>query len=212
MRTGAELADERDDLAADNARSIREVLLAFAAVALLAGMFVIANTFTMLVTQRTRQFALLRAVGASRRQVRRAVLAEAGVLGLVGSTVGVALGVGLGVLAMAAFRTGTATVVYSVSPVGVGAGFAAGFVVTLVSAWGSARRGAAVPPVAALRSDATIPRRALRVRLVVGLVLFVAGVALRGGQLRYAARRDQRGCCRSAVRWWRGSACWCWRR
>ncbi|GIJ65795.1 ABC transporter permease [Virgisporangium ochraceum] len=178
VRTGAELADERDDLAADNARSVREVMLAFAAVALLAGMFVIANTFTMLVTQRTRQYALLRAVGASRRQVRRAVLAEAGVIGTVGSAIGAAVGVGLGMLAMAAFGSETATVVYSVSPVGVGAGFTAGVVVTLVSAWGSARRGAAVPPVAALRSDATIPRRALRVRLVVGLALFAAGVAL----------------------------------
>lgn len=178
VRTGAELAGERDKLAADNARSIREVMLAFAAVALLAGVFVIANTFTMLVTQRTRQYALLRAVGASRAQVRRAVLLEAGVIGLIGSTVGVALGVGLGMLAMALFRTEGSAVVYSVSPVGVAAGFLAGVLVTLVSAWGSARRGAAVPPVAALRSDATIPRRALRVRLVMGLLLFVAGVVL----------------------------------
>jgi putative ABC transport system permease protein len=178
VRTGDELAAERDELAADNARSIREVMLAFAAVALLAGVFVIANTFTMLVTQRTRQYALLRAVGASRRQVRRAVLAEAAVIGLIGSAAGAALGVGLGMLAMSAFRTTGSTVVYSVSPVGIGVGFAAGVLVTLVSAWGSARRGAAVPPVAALRSDAVIPRRALRVRLVVGLLLVAAGVAL----------------------------------
>jgi putative ABC transport system permease protein len=178
VRTGAELADERDELAADNARSVREVMLAFAAVALLAGMFVIANTFTMLVTQRTRQYALLRAVGASGAQVRRAVLAEAGVIGVIGSAAGAAIGVGLGMLAMAAFRTEGSTVLYSVSPVGVAAGFGAGVLVTLLSAWGSARRGASVPPVAALRADATIPRRALRVRLVVGLLLFVAGAAL----------------------------------
>ena len=105
---------------------MRNFLLAFAGVALLAGMFVIANTFTMLVAQRTRHFALLRAVGARRRQVRRAVLAEAAVLGLVGSTIGVALGVGLGWLAMEIIPTTGETVVFAVSPVAPLVGYLVG--------------------------------------------------------------------------------------
>ena len=70
----------------------------------------------MLVAQRTRQFALLRAVGARRRQVRRAVLAEADVLGLIGATIGADVGVGLGWLAMRLLRTTGETVIFAVSP------------------------------------------------------------------------------------------------
>ncbi|GIJ43314.1 ABC transporter [Virgisporangium aliadipatigenens] len=177
VRTGAELTAERERMVADNARSVREVMLVFAAVALVAGMFVIANTFTMLVAQRTRQFALLRAVGASARQVRVAVLTEAAVIGVLGSTVGAVLGVLLGIGALAAFRPEGTTVAYTVSPFGIAAGYLAGVLVTVVSAYGSARRGAAVAPVAALRTDAALPRRALLSRAIVGGVLVVGGVA-----------------------------------
>ncbi|EWM19431.1 FtsX-like permease family protein [Kutzneria sp. 744] len=124
--TGNELALAAQEQAAGDAEDLRETLLPFAAVALLVGTFVIANTFTMLITQRTRQYALLRAVGAYRRQVRRSVLVEA-----------VAL------------------------------------VVTTLSAYGSARRAATVPPVAALRLDAGRPE--LR-RGLLGLLALVAGV------------------------------------
>ena len=141
VRTGAELAADRPAGGRRARRSVvRNFLLAFAGVALMAGMFVIANTFTMLVAQRTRQFALLRAVGARRRQVRRAVLAEAVVLGLVGATVGVGVGVGLGWLAMRLLRTTGETVVFTVSPVGDRLGYLVGVVVTVVAAYGSARR------------------------------------------------------------------------
>jgi putative ABC transport system permease protein len=177
--TGTSLAAEARADALDSARSTRESLLAFAAVALLVGMFVIANTFTMLVTQRVRQFALLRAVGASRRQVRRAVLAEAAALGLVGAVVGTALGIGLGVLAVWGFSTAPVTV--AVSPLAVVAGFAVGVGVTVVAAYGSARRAATVAPVAALRTDAAQPRRNTVVRTVVGAVLLVVGVGIVAG-------------------------------
>ena len=176
--TGAALdAEARDDLV-DSAQSTRESLLAFAAVALLVGMFVIANTFTMLVTQRVRQFALLRAVGAGRRQVRRAVLLEATVLGLVGATIGVALGVGLGLLAMWGFAPEGETVSYSVTPLAVGIGYLVGVGVTVVAAYGSARRAAAVAPVAALRTDAVVPKRNTVVRTIAGAVVLAAGVAI----------------------------------
>jgi putative ABC transport system permease protein len=176
VSTGEDLAAEARAEAVDAARATRESLLMFAAVALLVGMFVIANTFTMLVTQRVRQFALLRVVGATRRQVRRAVLAEAGALGLVGATVGVALGIGLGMLGMWAFAPPGESVSYAVSPLAVLVGYAVGVGVTAVAAYGSARRAAAVPPIAALRADATPPRRATVVRTVAGAVLLAGGV------------------------------------
>lgn len=176
VRTGADLAEEARAEADDAARSTRESLLAFAAVALLVGMFVIANTFAMLVTQRVRRFALLRAVGATRRQVRRAVLLEAAVLGFVGATIGVALGIGMGLLGMSAFVPDGEVVAHVVSPLGIVVGYAVGIGVTAVAAYGSARRAAAVPPVAALRADATPPRRAAVVRTTAGAVLLAGGV------------------------------------
>ncbi len=176
--TGAALDAEARDELVDSAQSTRESLLAFAAVALLVGMFVIANTFTMLVTQRVRQFALLRAVGAGRRQVRRAVLLEATVLGLLGATIGAALGVGLGLLAMWAFAPAGETVSYAVTPLAIGIGYLVGVGVTVVAAYGSARRAAAVAPVAALRTDATPPKRNTVVRTVAGAVVLAAGVLM----------------------------------
>ncbi|HCT79530.1 MAG TPA: ABC transporter, partial [Micromonosporaceae bacterium] len=119
VETGAELAADRKARAEEDAKMMRNFLLAFAGVALLAGMFVIANTFTMLVAQRTRHFALLRAVGAKRRQVRRAVLVEAAVLGLLGATIGSAIGVGMGWLTMRWLRTTGETVVFAVSPLAI---------------------------------------------------------------------------------------------
>jgi putative ABC transport system permease protein len=175
--TGAALADEARAAALDAAQSTRESLLAFAAVALLVGMFVIANTFTMLVTQRVRQFALLRAVGASRRQVRRAVLGEAVALGLVGATLGTALGVGLGLLAIVGFVPDGERIAFAMSPLALVAGFGVGIGVTVIAAYGSARRAAAVAPIAALRTDAmVVPRRNTVVRTTAGLVLVAAGV------------------------------------
>jgi putative ABC transport system permease protein len=192
VSTRDELVAEVRTAAADAAQSTRESLLAFAAVALLAGTFVIANTFTMLVTQRTRQYALLRAVGATRRQVRRAVLGEAALLGLVGATIGVLTGIGLGLLALLAFRADGDEPVYAVSPLAVVAGFAVGVGVTVVAAYSSARRAATVAPVAALRTDATPRRGGTVVRSVFGAVLVVAGIgavlATAGADLDLTAR------------------------
>src|SRR5690606_35071032 len=74
---------------------IKYVMLGFAGIAVLVGVFLIDNTVSMLIAQRTRALGLLRAIGADRRQVRRSVLTEAVLLGLVGSTLGLAAGVGL---------------------------------------------------------------------------------------------------------------------
>lgn len=168
--TGASLVAAARDKAASDGEDLRETLLPFAAVALLVGMFVIANTFSMLITQRTRQYALLRAVGALRRQVRRSLLVEAVVLGLIGGTVGEILGLALGPLMIAVLRPGQ-DIDYTVTPVAIGIGYAVAIVVTVLAAYGSARRAATVPPIAALRLEAP-----LRTRTRLGLLAVAAGV------------------------------------
>jgi putative ABC transport system permease protein len=160
---------------------IKYVMLGFAGIAVLVGVFLIVNTFSMLIAQRTRELGLLRALGADRRQVRRSVLLEATLLGLVGSTLGLAAGIGLaaglielmGVFGMNLKSTemviGLATPV-SAYVVGVG--------VTFVAAYLPARRAAGVSPMAAL-ADAEVAGvgRPLRVRAVVGAVVGAAGAA-----------------------------------
>ncbi|MGW4108637.1 ABC transporter permease, partial [Streptomyces sp. NPDC004976] len=92
-------ADETAETAAEELGGfldvIKYVMLGFAGIAVLVGIFLIVNTFSMLIAQRTRELGLLRALGADRRQVRRSVLTEAVLLGLVGSTLGLAAGIGL---------------------------------------------------------------------------------------------------------------------
>ncbi|RZQ59451.1 ABC transporter permease [Amycolatopsis suaedae] len=173
VRTGPELttaARQEQESARDD---LRWAVLPFAAVTLLAGMFVIANTFSMLVGQRIRQLALLRAVGARRSQVRRAVFTEALALALVGGTTGVLAGLALGPAAQAALGTGD--VEFVVSPAAIGLGYAVAVVVTLAAALGSAQRAASVPPVAALRDDAR-PDRPLGRRSAVGVAVLAAGI------------------------------------
>ncbi|CAM4034068.1 ABC transporter permease [Kibdelosporangium persicum] len=176
VATGADLAAQAQARADDSAQSSRESLLGFAAVALLAGMFVIANTFSMLVTQRTRQLALLRAIGATRRQVRNAVLVEAGVLGWIASTLGVALGIGLGLLGLATTGSDDTNITLSVSPTSILVGYATGVPVTMIAAYASARRAAGVAPVAALRTDGSFAPRSLVARSILGGVAVAAGV------------------------------------
>ena len=154
---------------------------AFAVLALAVAGLVIANTFVILLTQRTRELALLRCVGAERRQVFRSVVAEAAVLGGLSAVLGVlaawwissaAVSVAnrfdLPVVIAAPALTWTAVVIPLV----------AGLVVTVVAALAPARRATAVAPVAALRQDLGLAVRNRRglVRLVLGLLLVTVGV------------------------------------
>ncbi|MFI9583310.1 FtsX-like permease family protein [Streptomyces sp. NPDC052236] len=160
---------------------IKWVMLGFAGVAVLVGIFLIVNTFSMLIAQRTRELGLLRALGADRRQVRRSVLTEALLLGLVGSTLGLAAGVGLaaglielmGLLGMN--LRATEMVVGVATPVSA---YAVGVGVTFVAAYLPARRAARVSPMAAL-TDAEISGvgRPLKVRAIVGSLIAAAGAA-----------------------------------
>ncbi|UNO43305.1 ABC transporter permease [Streptomyces sp. MST-110588] len=177
VETGGALADAAMRQSEATAQELRMTMLPFAAVALLVGMFVISNTFTLLVTQRTRQFALLRAVGARKRQVRAGIIAEACVLGLAGGTVGTLGGVALGPSMISVMRPGD-DVAFTVGPVAIALGYAVALLVSTLAAYGSARRAASVPPVAALRTDAIPPRGTKRIRHVLGLGFVVLGTAL----------------------------------
>ncbi|MCX5374341.1 ABC transporter permease [Streptomyces sp. NBC_00015] len=164
---------------------IKYVMLGFAGIAVLVGVFLIVNTFSMLIAQRTRELGLLRALGADRRQVRRSVLTEAVLLGVVGSTVGLAAGIGLAaglIKLMSAFGMNLKTtemVVGWATPVSA---YVVGVGVTFVAAYLPARRAATVSPMAAL-ADADIAGvgRPLKVRAVVGSVVGALGVAALAG-------------------------------
>ncbi|TQE26791.1 ABC transporter permease [Streptomyces ipomoeae] len=160
---------------------IKYVMLGFAGIATLVGVFLIVNTFSMLIAQRTRELGLLRALGADRRQVRRSVLTEAALLGLVGSTLGLAAGIGLAFGLIELMGVFGMNLKSTKMVIGVGtpiAAYVVGLGVTFVAAYLPARRAAAVSPMAAL-TDAEIAGvgRPLRVRAVVGGIVGAAGAA-----------------------------------
>jgi putative ABC transport system permease protein len=187
--TGQVVTDEANEaLGAGFLTALRAVLGSFAAVALLVAVLSIHNTFAILVAQRTRETALLRAVGASRRQVLTGVVAEASVIGLVASAFGVAAGFGLAALlkqvfAAIGFAFPAAKLVFPLSAVAIC--LPAGVLITLVAALAPALRAARVAPVEALRGAAAESTRPSLVRLVLGALAFAGGglAAALGGSL-----------------------------
>lgn len=179
--TGQTVADENSAEVAEFIDVFGNVLLGFAAVALFVSAFYIHNTFTIILGQRLRELGLLRAVGASPSQVTGSVLAEALVIGLVASVIGVGFGlltaIGLQALLGAAGldfpasglvlqpRTWVLALV-----VGVG--------VTLLSSLAPARRAGRIPPVAAMSPTRAMPSPSRRRQLVIGSVLVGVGVVL----------------------------------
>jgi len=139
---------------------LQTFLLAFGGVALFVGAFVIANSLSITIAQRTREFATLRTIGASRRQIRRAVLIESTVMGVLASVTGLFLGLGLAKLLFWLFDTvgftlpntgllfETRTVIVSLL---------VGIVVTVVASLRPAFRATRVPPIAAVREGSTLP-------------------------------------------------------
>ncbi|MFF9285646.1 ABC transporter permease [Streptomyces griseosporeus] len=170
---------------------MKYAMLGFAGIAFLVGIFLIINTFSMLVAQRTREIGLMRAIGSSRKQVNRSVLAEALLLGVVGSVLGVGAGVGLAIGLMKLMgqmgmhlSTDDLTVAWTTPTVGL----VLGVVVTVLAAYLPARRAGKVSPMAALRdSGAPTDARAGRIRALLGLVLTGAG----GYGLYLAASADK---------------------
>ncbi len=174
----------REDLKAQVSEALNFInyfLLAFGAIALIVGTFIIYNTFSMIVAQRLRELALLRAVGASSGQVGGSVVAEALVIGVIGSAIGLAAGIGLAFglsSVLNAFDLGLPTGDMAVLPRTVVVAMVVGLVVTVISAYAPARRAAKIPPVEAMREEFASAGESLRVRTAVGVALAVLGVVL----------------------------------
>ena len=181
IQTGAQRTADISERLQTAFQFINIFLLTFALIALFVAVFLIFNTFSMLVAQRTRELALLRAVGATRAQVRRSVLAEATVLGLLAAVLGVLGGVvvsqGLRLL-LKGFGADLPSGPLVIEPRTILISLVVGVIVTLVSAYLPARRAAIVPPVAAMRDEISLPVRSLRIRTVLGVVLLVLAVLL----------------------------------
>ncbi|MEU8684610.1 FtsX-like permease family protein [Streptomyces sp. NPDC048611] len=179
--SGKALAAEQSKSVALATNSLTQTLLSFAGIALFVGVFIIANTFTMLISQRSREIALMRAIGASRRQVVRAVLAEAALLGLISSGVGFALGIGLAVglrAVLAANGAGFPDGPVVISPAAVLSALGVGVVVTVLAAWLPSRKAAKIAPVEALNTVEAPPAlRSLVLRNSLGTVITGLGVA-----------------------------------
>jgi putative ABC transport system permease protein len=191
VRTGAqEAAKQTADLEA-NLSFLRTFLLVFAYVALFVGAFIIFNTFSITVAQRTREFALLRTLGAARGQIMRAVVAEGLMLGLLGSAAGLLLGLALAPALDQLFKALGADLPDSgtvLEPRTIVVSLAVGVVVTVLAGLAPAIRATRVPPLAAMREGVAIPpakpsARALAVRFVVSLAVVVTVDAITGAHV-----------------------------
>ncbi|WP_405840775.1 ABC transporter permease [Streptomyces sp. NBC_01518] len=180
--TAKKLADDQAEAIASSMSGLKSGLLVFAGIALFVGTFIIANTFTMLVAQRTKELALLRAVGASRRQVTRSVLLEAFVVGAVAAVAGLLAGIGIGAGLRALMGTIGATVPDGplvITSNTVLSALAVGILITMLAAWLPGRRAAKIPPVAAMSSlHATATTKSLVLRNTLGALFSGAGIAV----------------------------------
>jgi putative ABC transport system permease protein len=168
--TGVEAAADLSEEVQAGFSFFTYIIQAFALIALLVGVFVISNTFSIIVQQRTRELALLRAVGASRRQVLVSVVVEAALVGLIGA----AIGLGLGILMAQAFFGSVAGDLGSsvaISPTAIITSLVIGLVVTFVAAVLPAIRATRVPPLAAMRDVALDRAGASRIRIALGVVI-----------------------------------------
>jgi putative ABC transport system permease protein len=180
VRTGVEQGEEESGEIAQFTSFIRYFLLSFGFIALFVGAFVIFNTLSMTVAQRTRELATLRTIGASRRQVLTSVMLEAFVIGLFASLSGLFLGlllaVGLNEL-FQALGIDLPTTSMRLTLGAVIASLAVGILITLVAGLSPALRATRVPPISAVREGATLPPgRMARVWPYVAVVLIVLAV------------------------------------
>ncbi|WP_068396585.1 ABC transporter permease [Kribbia dieselivorans] len=181
--TGDQQADEAAESIADSVSFLNNFLLIFAGIALFVGAFLIINTFSILVAQRGRELALYRALGAQRRQVTASVIVEAVIVGLVGATLGLALGVVLAfgitwLFALIGLDLSTSSLVFT--PMTVVVAYLVGVLVTVAAAWLPAYRAGKVSPMAAMREDVVVEEGSMRSRIVVGVTAVVLGAVAMG--------------------------------
>jgi len=179
VRTGDQVrADQKAEIS-EFLTIFRYILLAFAGIGLLVGTFIIYNTFSMIVAQRNRELALLRAIGASRKDVSRSVLTEALLVGVLGGAIGLGLGAAIaaGMLAFTKSQ-GLPSNGIEVGLSAIASAVFVGIIVTMLSAWIPARRASRIPPVEAMRESTVEPGAgSLRKRTLIGAVLGVLAVA-----------------------------------
>jgi putative ABC transport system permease protein len=184
--TGTEVADEANEGVAGFMDAFRNVLLGFAGVALFVSAFFINNTFSIVVGQRARELALLRALGASRTQITRSVVGEGLVVGAVASIIGIGVGLLIAMLLQAIFEAagfGLPKQALLLEPRTLAAAAVVGLGVTLVASLAPARQASAVAPVEGMREGFIHTRWSRPVRVVVGASLTGVGAALVAGGL-----------------------------
>ncbi|HEY3511321.1 MAG TPA: FtsX-like permease family protein [Kribbella sp.] len=187
VRTAQQVASEGKRDLDTTFGSFSLVLALFGGLALFVGTFLIVNTFAMVVAQRGKELAMLRAIGASRGQVTRTILTESLLIGFLGSTLGLLIGIGVAAgvrLFYQKLNLRIPTAGLEVSAGTIIACYVIGIGVTVAAAAPAARRAGKLPPIAAMRDDVQLPERSLLVRGAIGgfmllmTVLFVAiGVA-----------------------------------
>jgi putative ABC transport system permease protein len=178
--TGATVAQENSDAVEEDLKIVGILFMIFAGIALFVGAFIIWNTFTMIVTQRSREIALLRAIGATRRQVLRSLLVEAVLLGVAASAVGVGLGVVVakGLTALMDFvGFSLPSTSLQLEPRTIWVSLLVGTLVTVVAALIPARRATKVLPVEALRESTPGAEKPSKRRAFIGLATLAAGAA-----------------------------------
>ena len=179
--TGDAITEENQSDVADQLGFFTTFLLIFAGIALFVGSFIIYNTFSIIVVQRSREMALLRAIGAGRRQVLGSVMLEALVVGLLASAVGIVAGIALAFGLKAALAglgldlPDAGAVVKSSTIV---TSMIVGTVITVVAAFFPARKASKVPPIAALRDVAQDTSGSSKGRRIAGVALAVLGIGL----------------------------------
>ncbi|MEV7189396.1 FtsX-like permease family protein [Kitasatospora sp. NPDC093102] len=180
--TGQQLIDEQAEVIAKGTDKMKTMLLVFAIISLFVSIFIIANTFTMLVAQRTKELALLRAIGASRSQVTRSVLVEALALGVTASAAGLLAGIGIGAGMQSlihATSPGIPTGPLLIAPTTIVVTLVVGVLVTVLSAVLPALRASRIAPVTAMSSgDQPATQKSLVIRNVVGSAFTIGGLGL----------------------------------
>lgn len=160
-------------------------LLVFAAIALVVATFLIINTFSIIVAQRSRELALFRAMGASRGQVQGSVLFEALIIGAIGATLGIGVGwlLAMGITAtMGALGMNLGGALPTLTPVAIGVSYGVGILVTMIAAWVPAIRASRVPPVAAMTGEYMTGNEGMGRRSVfAGVMIALGAVGLIGG-------------------------------
>jgi putative ABC transport system permease protein len=169
--TGAAFTKETQDIFQKAISTFKTVLVAFGFVSLFVGAFIIYNTFSIIVAQRSREVALLRAIGAARRQVLTSIFLEALAVGIVASLLGLLTGIGLAIglrSLLDASGIGVPATTPVISPVTVESSIAIGVIVTMLASIVPAWRATTVPPVSAMRRVAIDTSNRSLVRLLIG--------------------------------------------